>query len=106
MYASAMALEAFLDKGRKAGALQAGQQLCAATLQQVQQSGLLQHLADMMTKTADQLAQATAAACAVQTPDSLPKGNEAAGVSSSTSSSSSSRVHNTSKGISSLKQHR
>ena len=57
VYASTLALRAFLVRGTHEGVLMADTQLGAATLQQLQQSGLLQHLANMMTDAAGQLTE-------------------------------------------------
>ena len=94
----------FLHKARGEGFLQPSTRLCATVLQQVQQSGLLQHLADMMANATEELARVTAAAARVQTPDSTPTGIEpaAAAGSSSSTPSSSSRGDNTHSGVSSV----
>ena len=99
-YTCIKALQAFLARAKFEGILQPSTQLCGTILQQVQQSGLLQHLADMMTAAADELARMPAVASGMQTADVMSTSSDAA----ASSSSSSTRTNNTHRGHSSMTQ--
>ena len=66
VHVSTMALKGFLAKASKEDILQLSTELCTTILQQVQQSGLLQHLADMMTTAAEGLAGLQLVCCLLQ----------------------------------------